>query len=198
MKRHKLGHHRPEQRTVNQGLSGPVAKSAPESGFTIIELIMVIVILGILLSQTVLNMNGITPEYRLRSAARQVGSTINWARSLAGGAGNEYQLYYNLDDGKYWIVLPPGKDDDPRMLPEERERMSDQNIPEAVQIERIIRLDGSSITDGEIYIKFDPLGTEGSHIVYLRNSEGGLITLKYNSLLGVVDYYNTEIEFESF
>lgn len=157
-----------------------------------------IVILGILLSQTVMQMDGITPEYRLRSAAREIGSRINWTRSLAAGAGKEYVLHYEITERMVWVILPPAKDEDPDQPFDQRERHPAYDLPQSVEIEKIIQPDGVEISEGPVDIVFDALGNSGTHIIYLRNTEGTLISLKFNALLGMVDFYSTEIEFERF
>lgn len=179
-------------------LNNPSPTSLRQRGFTIIELIMVIVILGILCAQVVMNMDGITPEYKLRSAARTLGGTINLARSLANSRGSTFVLRYNLDRGQYWLVTPPNKDEDPDLPIDEREKLDVHTIPTGVFVEKIILLDGSEVRSGELDVIFDPLGHEGSHILYLGNGDGGFISLKYSSLLGIVNFGKERVEFEEY
>jgi type II secretory pathway pseudopilin PulG len=98
-----------------------------------IELIVVVTILGLLASVVVPNLDGISPKYRLRSAARTIGQNIGWARSLGGGVGDEYVLRYDLGESTFSIILPPGIDEDPDLDVDGRsdpsERDSDQQDP---------------------------------------------------------------------
>ncbi|MGE3165683.1 MAG: Tfp pilus assembly protein FimT/FimU [Planctomycetota bacterium] len=169
-----------------------------QHGFTLIELVVVIIILGILLAQAVLSMDGITPEYQLRSAARTLGGTINWTRSLANSRGSTFVLHYDLDRGQYWIILPPAKDEDPDQPVDEREKLDVKSFPTSVIVEKIELLDGTEVKSGALDVTFDPLGHEGSHIVHMSNNDGGFISLKYSSMLGIVDFAKEPVEFEEF
>lgn len=168
------------------------------AGYTVIELMIVLVILGLLLATTVVNLDGISPRYRLRGAARELGSTINWARSLSGGTGRTYTLHYDLDNRAYWIIEPPGPEDDPDLPLDERPRLPRNELPLAVEFDNLVLGDNRRVRDGTVDIEMDPLGHGGSHIVHLKNTEGGFLCLKFSSMLGFVDYSVEPLEFPEY
>ena len=56
-------------------------------------------------------------------------------------------------------------------------------------------------TSGVVNIAFAPSGTTGSHIVVLEVDQDGdplVIALKYNSISGILDYYNEPVEFQHY
>ena len=167
-------------------------------GFTLIELVVVIAIMGVLFSVVLPSLDGVSPKYRLRAAAREVGSEIHQVRSLAAGTGRTYALHYDLDDNKMWIILPPVEGEDPDQPLDERERLTTLDLPDQVTIEEVVLAGGSRVSRGEVDIVIDSLGNEGSHIVYLRNTEDSLIAVKFNALLGFVDYFRDEVDFERY
>ncbi len=170
----------------------------PQAGFTILELIMVIVILGIIGATSITSMGGITPKYRLRSAARHVGSLINEIRATAVNYQDSFTIRYNFENRSTQVFLPPKKEEDPNLPVEERESLSRRILPPGVIFERVVFPDGTEATAGYVDIELDPYGHEGSHIVYLRNDDDAVLTVKYNALLGITDYGSAAVQFESY
>ncbi len=163
------------------------------------ELIVVITILGILAAVVFPSLEGFSPRYRLRAAARIVGSQMSWTRSMAGGTGEEYYLRYDLEEGTFWAVLPPGPDDDPESDVDEREALEKRNLPDHVRFAEILFPNGDTETGSGIAdVRFDAYGNDGSHIVILENEDETRIAIKFSSLIGTVDYFPGETGFEAF
>ncbi|MCO5166164.1 MAG: prepilin-type N-terminal cleavage/methylation domain-containing protein [Planctomycetes bacterium] len=77
------------------------------AGFSLIEIMAVMLILGVILMSIVPAIDGLVPIYRLRGAAREVASLMELAQSEAVGTRKEYQIAYSIDRNSYWLVLPP-------------------------------------------------------------------------------------------
>ncbi|MEM7165673.1 MAG: prepilin-type N-terminal cleavage/methylation domain-containing protein [Planctomycetota bacterium] len=167
-----------------------------ESGYTILELAVVIVIIGIMAASTLMELDGVTPKYRLRGAAREIGTRINWARAIAGGSGGTFYLHYDLDRGKIWLIHPPKEDESEDTPLEQRHKSSRYEVPTGVLLTTVLLANGDRVTDGGVDLEFDPFGHGGSHIVYLENDVGGIVAVKFNSILGFVNYHDSPIEFE--
>jgi len=54
--------------------------------------------------------------------------------------------------------------------------------------------EGDDIAD----VVIDPLGAAGSHVVILTNTEGQVLSVKFNALTGTVDFFNEEVGFARF
>lgn len=89
------------------------------AGFSLVEIMAVLVILGVILMSIVPAIDNLVPAYRLRGAAREVASLIELAHSEAVSTRKEFRLAYDLDRNTYWLILPPK---DPE---EEREDAAD-------------------------------------------------------------------------
>ena len=74
-----------------------------KKGVTLIELIVVMVIIGIAAVFFAPNIGAWLPNYRLRSASRDVVSTMRTAQMKAVSTNLEYRAYFNAGERKYWI-----------------------------------------------------------------------------------------------
>ena len=75
------------------------------SGFTIIELIIVIAILGILTAVGVPNFLSWLPKYRLKSAARDLYSNMQLAKMAAIKANGNCSVTYSSNPDQYTVSL---------------------------------------------------------------------------------------------
>lgn len=73
-----------------------------KKGVTLVELIIVIVIIGISALFLVPNIGAWLTNYRLRSAARDIVSTMRTAQMKAVTTNLEYRFYSNSAARKYW------------------------------------------------------------------------------------------------
>src|SRR6478672_5841819 len=78
-----------------------------EAGFTLLELLAVVALLGLVLFFVLPNLDNLTPRARLKSAARRIGTTMELAQGEAISSGKEFVLAYDLSKGTYWVILPP-------------------------------------------------------------------------------------------
>ncbi|MEC9477410.1 MAG: prepilin-type N-terminal cleavage/methylation domain-containing protein [Planctomycetota bacterium] len=163
-------------------------RRASNSGFTLIELIVVITILAVLASYTIPNLDNLSPKYRLRSAARTVGQTVGWARSMGGGLGAEYVVRYDLDEHSITVILPPGEEDDPELDIDQRETLGEEFLPKGVEIDRILHPNGGNDDFGLIDIILDEYGSTGTHIAILSNEVEESIAVSFQAILGTIDY----------
>ncbi|MAW78001.1 MAG: hypothetical protein CMJ95_11540 [Planctomycetes bacterium] len=163
-------------------------RQVTDSGFTLIELIVVITILAVIASITIPNLDNFSPKYRLRSAARMVGQTVGWARSLGGGLGLEYVVRYDLDENTIDIIRPPGEEDDPEMDIDQRERLGAESLPKGIEIERILHADGTNDDFGLVDIVLDEYGSTGTHIAILTNEMEQSISVSFQAILGTIEY----------
>ena len=81
-----------------------------EFGFTILELIIVIVILGILTAIGVPNYLSWLPRYRLKSAARDLYSNLQLARLGAIRSNADWAIVFNRATGQYQVCSGKGTD----------------------------------------------------------------------------------------
>lgn len=164
------------------------------AGFTFIELVVVIVILGILFAFAAPNLDGITPKYRLRTAARRLATQLEGHRVRAISRGVWLGVRYVLDgENSYWELLRPPPPEYPQQPVEDRPSYGRELLPEGVSIESVeIRGSQDVYSAGTVLVLFSPTGTHGSHSITFRNARDAVWRVKLNAITGIVDFDNGE------
>ena len=79
-------------------------------GFTIIEVIIVIVVIGIMAAIAVPNFLGYLPESRLKTAARDLFSNLQLAKIGAIRNNSDWAIVFNVAAGRYYVCSNDGGD----------------------------------------------------------------------------------------
>lgn len=163
-------------------------------GFTLLELIVVIVVMGLIFGIAVPQVENLSPMYSARAAARELGSELEFVRTNSILERKTYGLHYDLDRNIYAYILPP-PEDEPDLPFEEWELGLEHELPGLVQFKSIQLADGMVVDSGSVDVILDPLGAAGSHIVTFVADETYTISMKFNALIGSVDFEAGEMSF---
>ncbi|MHC5036543.1 MAG: prepilin-type N-terminal cleavage/methylation domain-containing protein [Planctomycetota bacterium] len=163
-------------------------KRKQPGGFTLVELVAVVVILGLMLTFVTLRLDGLTATSRLRASAREVGALIGVAFSSAVSSGSTRSLCFDMETGEYWVGR---RLDAPR---EEAESL--QTLYEDVEI-RDIQI-GQQLYEerGVLSMEISPLGIGTDALIHLRSETGEEMTLEVRPLTGTVRFHEGYVEYE--
>ena len=78
--------------------------SQPQSGFTVTELLLVLVLIGVLSAISMPALKGFAATRRLKSSAYTLRSLLTFARDMAITDRITYLVVLNLDNGQYWLA----------------------------------------------------------------------------------------------
>ena len=158
------------RRTVDQT---PAVRQSPidrRRGFTLIELMVVLVIFGLIVGATVLRMNGISQRGRLRSAMRQCAAFDRLARTQALTSGAARRLNFAAGENGcalQWI--------------EQREGSMDWSSEvllrwaSGVELQRVLVVGANPASDeGVVRVRVHTDGSSASYLVEL--TAGKLVT----------------------
>lgn len=126
---------------------GPMKFSVREGGFSTIELIAVLAMMGIVAAIALPSWGRLLPDYALNNSVRQIQSELHGIKMRAAAENVGFQLSYAQGSSVYTI----------------------QRDSKALVVKPIA--EGTTITK-EGVISFSPRGTAGANRVQVRNSAG--------------------------
>ena len=163
---------------------------AGNCGFTLVELVVVVVIIGLILASVAIRFDSLTVSARLRASAREIASTIGLAHSQACSTGRAQTIVFDTDNQQYWIESDSGEEPDNEWLPKKRTlyrdiTFEDIQVGEEMYSER-----------GTLSIEVSPLGVTSACMVHLEAEGGAQMTLEVCPLTGMVRFYDGYEEYE--
>lgn len=159
-------------------------------GFSLVELLVVVVILGLLAGVTTISWRTIVPRTALNTDVRTLASRISTARSDAISRNSEFQIVYDLDRNRYWIRPPYDSEGNYEPLEEERAILFLTTLKPGVVFKELI-VDGETYTDGLVKVRFDPLGASNDHLILLHHEPlNRYHTIEVLALTGLMRFHD--------
>lgn len=178
--------------TVRSDVTG----NSSRGGFTLIELIMVVVIMGIVVAVAATRLDFLVPKYRLRGGAREVAAAFKLAKARAAATGREVYLEMDLSEGRYWLLVAFPREPEaaeaatgvePRGL--QYEPIFEQTLPEGVEFWDVVFGPKERVETGRARVRLSPFGASTHTIVNLRNKEDRRAAVRFNGFTGYVTFY---------
>jgi type II secretion system protein H len=168
----------------------PAARPAgARSGFSLIELLAVIVVLGLIATMVTINWRAILPRTELHSAVRELSSVLQGTRSDAIARNAPFDVQYDLDEHRYRVVTPFRAGGGLAPSYEERHALDWHPLPPTVRF-LSITIGTEEYQKGIIYVRFDPLGSASGHVIVLSQpADQNTYTIEVQGLLGLIDYH---------
>ncbi len=157
-------------------------------GFTLIEVVVVVVLVSLLMSTVVVNLDGRLPSTRNESAARELLAQLDYARIYALSYGRECEVLIDLDEQRYAIRLPIDDEGEPAPNPRDRVVMPWHVMKNDVYLLGVV--DGGTarmIERGVVPVSFHPAGSGREVWVHMgsRENELAVVTVRLLALTGL-------------
>ena len=192
------------------------SRLAQQSGFTLLELVAVVAIMGMMLYLVAPSI-GVTQTAQLRAGAREMGAHLEFARQRAIMTGKPHRVLIEIEEGWYqleWFVSD--REEDPRlggapsdlrgpiqMSPRQDEVPSYRVVPGSegrlTWIDETLDFAGVEVDDGwydagEFQVVFQGDGSSDAARIVLRADpeEAGLV-LEVSPLLDAVRIYDEDV-----
>jgi len=162
-------------------------------GFTLIELIIVLVVLSAILVIAFPRMEGFLSGGYLKSTSRRLVGTIRYLHDRSATTGKRLRLCYDLDEDEYWIEEEneEGEFEEVKTVLGRREA-----LPEGISFLDVITPEGK-INSGQTLTLFFPKGYVTKSIIHLQNEKKEVQTLLVKGTMGQVIVYAGYVEEES-
>jgi len=175
--------------TAGPKLGVPRGRVGERAGFSLVEMMGVILILSIIATIVSVNWNAILPKAELHEAVREISSTLSGTRSEAIARNALFQVQYDIDNGRWRVVTPFRVDGGLAVADQERRALTWSSLPKSVRFQAIT-IDGVEYSRGIVFVRFDALGSASGHtIVLVQSPVDNRYTIEVQGLLGLIDYY---------
>ncbi len=161
-------------------------------GYTLIELVVVIVLLGLVVSFAAPRFRDAVLTDNLKTATRRLVNKILEMRNSAVEGHADYKLMFDLDKNAYWHELAEMTEEERAMAKEKR-----QSLPENIRITDIwINKKGKEMA-GDVSLKFRKEGYAPKSAIHLESEDGREFTIVINPFLPQVKVLENYIEIEN-
>ena len=158
-------------------------------GYTIIELIVVIFIIGIMLALSMPRFRYAVLTDNLTSTVRRFNGLVKGVRSEAIRKQKAYVLCLDLESNRLWV-------DSNSMNQEERQAAQERAfvLPDGVTVMDVWRREAGKQAHGEATIYFSKKGYIEHTVIHLGADDGRRFTLVLSPFLGTVKSYDKYVD----
>jgi len=168
------------------------AGTSTETGFTLIELAVVILLIGLFSALVVPMLTGVGQD-ELKTTARRLAGTTKYLYNEAALSGRPYRLLFDLDAGTYGG----------RRLEEDGELVavtgsgSDRSLPEGVRFRDIVVAGRGRSSSGQTWTAIQPVGWVDETLIHLAAGDERVLTLHLQPLTGSTEVYEGYRDFDN-
>ncbi|MBN2061306.1 MAG: type II secretion system protein [Deltaproteobacteria bacterium] len=158
-------------------------------GYTLIELTVVIVLVGLLMTFTVPRVRESVSTDNLKASTRRIMSLIYSVRGDAIRDNRGYVLNFDKGSGRYWVESPD--------MPELERSLARENadaLPGDVRIMDITIVGDNSSQDGETLIRFHNKGYVKPALIRLGSDKGKELTMILRPFIRKIEVAEGRVE----
>ena len=151
--------------------------SLSSSGFTILEMLIVLFLLTLVV---VVVFPRFSLDEDLSSTGRKLIGVLRTFQGLAATSQQHVKLYFDLDQGTYWMMMVEGKEE---RLPLDPGWKTPRSLPESVRLTEV-SIGQEKHFSGRVDISFFANGRIEPVTMYLMDTKNNLLGLAVDSLTG--------------
>jgi prepilin-type N-terminal cleavage/methylation domain-containing protein len=158
-------------------------------GFTLLEVLIVLVIVTLLIGIAIPNFRGAFEQSKLETGSRTLATTFGTAQHLSVIHRLMFQIKFDIYNQEYQIVPESGFLKDNEDLPNFARR---HKLPDGVKFGSInISTPGAPDTGGNLeYLAFYPNGSSDGATITIYDESGAIVTLQVMKATGLVKISN--------
>ncbi|NIQ38324.1 MAG: prepilin-type N-terminal cleavage/methylation domain-containing protein [Proteobacteria bacterium] len=167
-----------------------IQKHGTIRGFTLLELTLVILILGILLALSLPSLGNLAGG-DLNVSSRRLSGTVKYLFHRATLKRTIYRLNYDLKANEYWVTY---RDETLEFVKDTSPLTRKVKLPQGISFEDIVIIGKGKFTEGEVETHFFPKGWVEETLVHLKDSKGRQSSIHILPLSARVRIYDRYIE----
>jgi prepilin-type N-terminal cleavage/methylation domain-containing protein len=178
-------------------------------GYTLIELAVVILIIGILFTVAAPRLAPLLTGTRLESSARNIASLCRYVNAQAVLSKAYLALHFDIDTGEYWVTTFTigessslfRQSDEVEEIEITSDIMHRRSLPDSVHFEDVALSETGGADRGIVDVDFTPVGAAQGMLVHLASDDGAQLTVFFDHLTGtsgVLEGYADAVARDSF
>ena len=180
-----------------------------ERGYTLMELIVVMFILGIVLMVAAPRLTPFLTETRLDTSARQLATFCRYANAQAILTKTYMVLHIDIDTGEYWVTTfsniqtagPFRKSQDLEEIEVTSDLLRRRRLSDTVRFEDVDLSETGYADSSTVALDFTPVGATEGMLAHLKSESGSQLTVFFDPLTGtpgVLDGYADSVAHQGF
>ena len=156
-------------------------------GFTLFELLIVLIIISLVSALVAPRMIGHMTSINLRTATQKTAAVLKYARNLAASEKAVCIVVFDFDEQTLYIVQ--GENNQQKQNLDENEKKADSrtyDFPDGVTLEKAIMPGGEEKNAGQYRLIFFPNGSSRGGDVFLSNNKGRRYDINIDFITGLV------------
>ena len=167
-------------------------KGLPDKkGFTFLELMLVILLLGFMFLFTWPNFQGLTSVGNTGQAVLELTGALRFARSQAATTKCRYRVNLEIRENTFWISKEKNKKEFAAVSSEYGQRT---HLPAGMTFLDIQQPHRGKIREGTAYVEFSPTGWAGESAIHLRRGDEDMFTIFVDPLGGKIEILSGYVE----
>jgi prepilin-type N-terminal cleavage/methylation domain-containing protein len=163
-----------------KNIRGPLVTGENEKGFTLMELIVVCVLIGIMLTLTIPTMRDAVFTDPLRVTSRRVIGLVGGVRELSARTQKPHLLYISQLENRIWFKEDTSREEEEN---EEADLKKDLLFPEGVSLTEVWIGGGGSVFEEQLAVWISPQGYMNRMMIQLQDDDGESLTIQFHTFL---------------
>lgn len=141
-------------------------------GFSLLELIVVMTIIGIIAALVPPLMTGSLTNLKMKTTVKEISASLRFARNQAISKKAPHFFFLDIDSKKYWLSEKPQPSSKSSIDEEKRMRSIDliKTIDNEIEVEgfKSNRDSKKTVKEGVVSVEFYPQGNSSGGIIYVK------------------------------
>jgi len=153
-------------------------------GFTLFELIIVMLLLGLILLLTFPNFRELVAPRDIKRATLSFVGTMRYAQSQAATTKNKHRLIMDVKENAFWVTV---EGEEGKFVRDSSSQGRANYLPAGIIFQDVYHPERGKIREGQAYMEFSPTGWAEEGTIHLKKSEQEVYTIFLNPLGGKIE-----------